>query len=373
MANYCPRKTGGSKQNTIRYRILLTLLLGLAFVGIPRAVRAEPNRIEVLQGEAQIKREGQNNYVPALQWNEINLGDLLWPAEGAVVKVRCGDRQRQLKSVSAGIPSGLRTICPSNVSNIYARGKERIFLDLLRGEFAYETALLEEKLVLRWPAVEGAGRYRLWLAQGNEVLWQQVVSETQIPYAGPALQAGTRYRLVVVTDDIPPTGVYELELKLLREGQRQTLGAEVAAIKQLEATEAARALILADYLGTELDSREPVTYLAAAAPLENLGQDAEAATVHRLLGHIYMRLGWMPEAEARYRKALRLGIRSRNLEEKAKAQDGLAHIFLSRRELAQSKRWLEEAQENYQLAGDGKRSELVLRWLDKLNTIIGGS
>lgn len=372
MAQHSTRKTGDSKQDTINCWILLVFVLGIAVSVIPRRVRAEPNRIEVLEGEAQIKRMGEEDYHPVFQWQEIRPGDELLPAEGSVVKVRCGDRQRRLKSVSAGVASGLGTICPNTVRNTDARGKERIFLDLLRGEYVYETALLEEKLILRWSAVEGATSYQVWLAKGNEVLWQQVVNDTQIPYSGLPLQPGMRYRLVVVTNDLPPASVYELGLKLLSERRREIVSNEIATIEKIEATDAAKALMLADYLGEQLDSLEPATYFAAVAPLENLGQEAETATVHRVLGDIYVRLGWMGEAETRYRKSLRLGIRAGNLEEKAKAQEGLAHVYVATRELAESKRWLVEAQENYQLAGDGKRADLVSRWLDKLNALIGG-
>jgi len=70
---------------------------------------------------------------------------------------------------------------------------------------------------------------------------------------------------------------------------------------------------------------------------------------------------------------LRLGIRTRNLEEKAKAQEGLAHVYVARRELTESKRWLVEAKENYQLAGDSKQAAHISRWLEKLNALIGGS
>jgi len=301
MAQYRARKNRQSNRDAVNGWVFLTFLLSSFLALIPFQARAESSRIEVLEGEAQIKREGEVDYTPVFQWQEITLGDELLPGEGSIVEVRCGDRQRKLKSVSAGVASGLGTICPDIVRNRDARGKERIFLDLLRGEFVYETALLDEQLILHWSEVSGATSYRLWLAKSNEVLWQQEVNDTQIFYDGSPLEVGVRYRLVVVSDDIAPSTVYDLTLKLLSERQREIVNDEVLKIKKLEGTETARALILADYLTEQLDSLEPATYLAAVASLENLGQAAESATVHRVLGDIYVRLGWMEEAETRYR------------------------------------------------------------------------
>lgn len=370
MAKYCPRKISSSKENAISYQILSTLLLGLIVIVIPRPARAWPNRIEVLQGVAQIKRQGSQEYVPAYESEEIRSGDLIWPEEGTIVKVRCGDSERKLRSVDAGIPSGLSIICPDNSRNTDARGNQQIFLPLLRGEWVAETALLNETPMLRWPAVTGAERYRLWLTRGNEVVWESVVIGTETSYEGPVLESGTRYRMVVVTDDIPPKNVYQLEFKLLTPKQRERIENEITSIKQLDTTETAKAILLADYLMEQLDSLDPASYLAAATPLENLGPNLESAIIHRLLGDIYIQLGWIGEAEVRYKKALRLGIRTRNYEEKAQAHEGLAHVHLAIRNLLESKRSLNKAQENYHLAGNESRALMISRWLDKINTLI---
>ena len=373
MEKHCSREVSNSKKKTINYWFLVTLLLGTAFVGFAPSAIAMSAFIEVLQGEAQIQRGEGQEYVPAAEGNEILTDYLLLPAEDAEVKVRCNDSERSLREVDAGIPSGLSLICPNFNPNTGSRGINGIFYALLRGEFSPQTALFPEDITLRWPAVSGATSYRLWLAQKNEVLWQREVNDTQIVYDGSPLKPGTNYRLVVIPNDIPPTTVYQLGLKLLSQRQQEIIEAEVLRLEQLGATPTATALMLSDYLSKPLDSSfTPAAYLAAIAPLENLAQNTNNAVIHRSLGDIYLRLGWFGEAEQSYTKSLRIGLRSRNIEEKAKARFGLAHVYLARRDLEKSQQWLIEAQEDYQSAGNSDQVEMISELLKTLTILMSG-
>lgn len=56
---------------------------------IARPAIANVHRIEIKTGQATILREGTSKFVPVANHNKFNLGDILLPAQGAKVFVRC--------------------------------------------------------------------------------------------------------------------------------------------------------------------------------------------------------------------------------------------------------------------------------------------
>lgn len=346
----------------MNHTVVSVLALTLSAIAMPTIANAAINRIVELQGEAKIKRKDSPEHRSAFQGYILKPGDVLQPESGAALVVSCADRE--LRQVQAGVPSGLETICPSTRS-LDAKPDD-IFLDLLNDEFEYETLLLEQPL-LQWPSISGATRYRAALVAADEVTWEQEVSDRSVRYAGPALQPGVEYRFVVEAVDGNAVANYELRLKQLEPALKERVYEEVAQIEAEDVSQEAKALMLTDYYR----ERQPAMLLAAAAPLEALvEQRTQTAVVHRLLGDIYVRLGRWQEASTRYQQALTLAELVGNEEEKAAAQEGLAHVFVAREKLAESKDWLTQAREGYKLVGNVEREEVVSQWLTKLNIAI---
>lgn len=343
-------------------RAFLTVL-ALVAIAMPTAAEAMANRIVELEGKAQIKRKDSSEYRPAFRGYTLKLGDLLQPEAGAVVKVRCADRK--LRQVPVRVPSGLQTICPG-ARSLAARDPDNVFLELLQDEFEYETLLLKEQPLLKWSPVPGATIYQASLMAVDETIWEQEVNSNAVRYTGPALQSGFGYRLVVEAVDSDASFNYELTLTQLEPVLAEIVQEEVAQIEAEEASQEAKALMLADYYR----EREPAMLLAAAEPLEALVEGNRTAVVHRLLGDIYVRLGRWQEAEARYSQALTLAEAVGNEEEEAAAQEGLAHVFVAKGKLTESREWLTQAKESYALSGSRERGDVVSEWLAKLTTAI---
>ncbi|MDJ0692697.1 MAG: hypothetical protein QNJ41_29970 [Xenococcaceae cyanobacterium MO_188.B32] len=182
-----------------KIRRLFFWMFTCGLVLLPTLARANSvNRIVELTGKAQIQRLGATNPQPAFLGMTLNLGDILLPAEGAVVRIRCSDRQ--LGKAQAGVRSGLKTICPGS-KNTDARAAAPIFLELLEETFVYQTLILTDNPLLSWPSVSGATSYRVQLKAGEQIIWSQTVEDTNILYSGEPLRPKFFYQLVVEAVD----------------------------------------------------------------------------------------------------------------------------------------------------------------------------
>ncbi len=345
--------------------LALTLIATL----VPTVANASFNRIVEIRGEVMLKKKNGSRYSPASVGNLLKLGDLLLPKQGSVVKVRCADGK--LKRARSGVESGLKTICPGVRYSTDSRGAD-IFLLLLTSGFVYETQFLEDKPLLRWPSVPEASRYRVRVMAADEEIWLEEIRGIQIPYGGTALQPEVDYQLVVEAVDGEETRqVYQLGFQRLNEAQTKAIETKVAQIQAEDVGEEAKALMLVDYYSEVGQENDPGLLMAAITTLETLvKQGNQTPVIRRMLGDLFVRTGMLRLAETRYQEALTLAKSSKNDEELAAIQDGLAHVYAAMGKLAESKMWLSQARETYMKAGTTERAELVQEWLDKLNLLM---
>jgi hypothetical protein len=159
--------------------LIRSLILAVSLTLLPTVAQAGKNRIVELKGEAKIKLAGAINYQPVFKGMTLVLGDILLPNEGAEVIVNCSDGKR--KQAQAGVPSGLKAICPGAKSTD-PRGGSPIFINLLDGDFIARTLLLANESLLSWSPVSGATRYRVKVMANNEVIWEKTVEGTSVRY-----------------------------------------------------------------------------------------------------------------------------------------------------------------------------------------------
>lgn len=344
--------------------LIRSLILAVSLTLVPTVAQAGKNRIVELEGKAQIKRIGATNYRPAVKGITLIEGDLLFPTEGTIVIVNCSDGKR--KKAQAGVPSGLKAICPGAKSTD-PRGDNNIFSDLLRGEFTYQTLLLTENPLLSWPLVSGMSRYRVKVMAGQGVIWEKTVEGTSVQYQGELLRPKFSYELVVEAMDGHKLSPYKL--KLMQAETVKLIQEKVKAIDTESVSEEAKALILVDVYWEEYDNVKSGFLFAAAIPLEKLLQnDNQTPVIYRLLGDIYLRLGRWQEAEEKYQKVILLAESEKNHFEIAAAQEGLAHVAVIKSDFSKAKEFLLEAKQGYQIIGDGKQVQLIQDWLSQLES-----
>ena len=344
--------------------LIRSLILAMSLTFMPVVALAEKNRIVEIQGEAQIKLVGATDYQPAFTGMILVLGDILLPGEGTEAIINCSDGKP--RKAQAGVPSGLKAICPSAKSTD-PRAGDNIFLDLLRREFTYQTLLLTENPLLSWSAVSGVNRYRVKVKAGEEVIWEETVAETNVRYQGEPLRPRFFYDLVVETVKESEPLLYQLKLRQVNSVTAKLVREKVAAIEGELVSEEAQALMLVDLYREEQESVTSGFLLAATLPLEKLVQSGnQTPTVHRLLGDIYLRLGRQQETREIYQQGLSLAESQNNLWETAAARVGLAHLAVSEGNFSAATRLLEKAREAYQLMEDDKQLDLVQGWLVEL-------
>ncbi len=344
--------------------LIRSVILAVGLTLLPNVAQAGKNRIVELKGDAQIRLAGATNYQPASTGMTLILGDILIPSEEAEVIVNCSDGK--LGKAQAGVPSGLKAICPSAKSTD-PRAGDNIFLDLLEGKFTYQTLFLSENPLLTWPPVSGVNSYRVKVKAGEELIWEKTVEGTSVQYQGEPLVPKFFYELVVegMKEDEP--SLYQLKLRRVNPVTAEFVRNKVVVIEGESVSEEAQALILADYYREEQESVTSGFLLAAALPLEKLVQTGnKTPVVHRLLGDIYLRLGRQQEAKETYQKGILLAEAANNLSETAAAQVGMAHLAVSEGNFSEATRLLEKAREAYQLMEDDKQLDLMQGWLIEL-------
>lgn len=347
----------------VKTRLLCLWICTCSLALLPKFAQAIPvNRIVELTGEAEIQRVGATTYQQAFTGMTISLGDILLPAEGALVRVRCSDRK--LAQAQAGVMSGLLTICPGS-RNTDARAATPIFLDLLKKDFVYQTLVIADRPLLSWQPVSGATSYSVQIKAGEQIIWSQTVKDTNAIYSGEPLRPKFFYKLVVESLDGDRSLPYQLQLRRTERGF--LIEEEVEKIKLEPVSEKVQVLLLADYYLEQQDELKSGFLLSASQALEKLIQQGDRVSFfHRLLGDIYLRLGRLQEAEEKYDQVLSLAESEQNWEEIAKTKVGLAHLAVIEGNLSEARELLLEAQKVFRLTENSEQVDLIQGWLVKL-------
>jgi len=331
------------------------------------------NQIIELQGSVAIKRKGASQYQSASVGAAINLGDLIRPAQGARVKVRCYNNT--VWSVPAEVESGLGAGCPDSVAarSLDARGGDD-FLEFLAQRYVYATQVSEANPLLRWQVMPNTVQYQIQVMAGDQQLWETTVegNNTVIRYAGEPLKSDVDYQLVVTA--IAPQGTRTKTILFFRRlAEPETVTTTAAQITAQDMSDEAKAIALAAlYQDVAQPNTDPPAnrglIFEAIPKLEAVvAQGSPTPYVHRLLGDLYLQVGWLESAEQRYQEAIALAHLAQDRPDWAAAQVGLASIAAARDDQPMARRWLQGAKVGYGLLNENVQVESIEQWLDKLN------
>ena len=225
------------------------------------------------------------------------------------------------------------------------------------------TALLNDRPVLRWNAVPGASRYTVQV-RGGGLDWQTETTDTEIVYPGnPPLQQGQRYLVVVETDQGASSeeeqGV-NLVFKVLDDEKADEVRAKAAQLSQQGLSTEAEKLALATlYRDYRLNA-------AGIELLEELvDQGSQTIAVYQILGEFYYQIGLSELARKRYSKALDLAKQSGEETGQAAVEVklGLGLVAYGLGNKDEAKDWLTEAKEGFITLGNTSQAQELEQWM----------
>jgi hypothetical protein len=367
------------------------LALGGTLVASDSA-NAGPARIDAIipsKGNIQLKREDWPKYQPAVTiGTTLDQGDLLFPAQGVRVMVVCPDLTT--RPVSAGVPSGLKKICPVwNV--IAAKGSQSP--EVLGGTnalipyliFPRHTLALSNTPIFRWNAVRRATQYTVKLVGPTGMVWEKQVKDNQVLYPGtPPLEPGTTYALTIQTNTGKTSEEEKssnLDFKVLRQSEADTIKTEAEKIISQNLSKEVTAMLLADLYSTYILPELVISTYGltpsnfrsynltdqAIVTLETLVRQGKAAPIiYRTLGDLYWQSGLANLAADHYLKAIELGKEPQDMEERTLAQYGLGEVYAATNNTNQAIHWYSQAANGYASLGYTQRADFLKQQIESL-------
>ncbi len=323
---------------------------------MPTGIKLGLNLLIVVDGEAQLKRDGWQDYHSTAFGAEIYPGDLLKPGNDSKIVLLCSDLTT--RNVPPGVVSGLTNLCPqpaepalklddSQYGN--TRGGSDPLIPYIISPRA--TGVLDETPILRWNPSPGTIHYTVQIKEGADLIWSTETSNTQLTYPGqPSLKPKVTYLVIIKADNGKTSqdeGVAGLGFHLLADDELQNVQRDADRITILNLTNEAKVYALAQlYAGNGLNA-EAIESLEA---LVNGGSQIPA--LQRTLGDFYQQINLTLLAETHYRRAVELSDRAVDLEGLSAAQAGLGLAYATLGNPAEAIRWLEEAKTGYKELGD---------------------
>lgn len=238
-----------------------------------------------VSGEVFLHRLGEES-LRRLHINmEILPGDLLIVRRGAKATIRCPNGQKW------PLPEGVSGAI--NGCQLRSTGDPRLPVPrtLVSENNPYiisprQTALLNDRLVLRWNPVAGVNSYTVKVRDSAGIKWETKVSQTQVLYKGSTLQPGEKYSITVRSDTPNASESESTIFWLLDEQTSQTVRDKIAAVDRQalagEASVLAKANIYSSYR----------LFAAAIEILETSKVDGNStASVSQMLKALYEQVG----------------------------------------------------------------------------------
>ncbi|NEP24075.1 tetratricopeptide repeat protein [Moorena sp. SIO3I6] len=310
-------------------------------------------------GRVELEREGWSRFHPVPNYTTINPGDLVRPASGVRVKVFCD--HGKIRSVTAGVTTGINAICPpprrkSSGRIVTPRPVDRYIPYIISPR---ATRLLTYTPTLRWNDATDANSFTVTV-RGRGLDWTEEFSRDkvcqkgicQVVYPGnKPLKPGVSYKLVVKADTNRSSTEDKtggLGFKLIDSDQAKKIQVIDGLIKGQNLPKEFKPLALADLYGDYGLTAEAIEIL------EGLEKNQKIVPIYRLLGDLYRRIGLVLEAEIPYSKAVELA-ENQHWEELAAAKAGLGEVKHARGNRQEGVSLLEQAKAIYEQFGDRKR------------------
>jgi Tetratricopeptide repeat len=337
-------------------------------------------------GQVKLQRKDWKIYRPVRAGTYLVQGDLLWPAEGSRVKVVCPDLSQ--RSVKAGVPSGMKLVCPVWEVPIVKGKTSPGVLGGIDASVPYlisprHTLLLNNSPSLYWNSVPGASLYTIQLNGINGKVKEYQSKANRFTLPTPLLPA-THYWFTIQADtgeSSQADGTSNLDFRILRPAEASVVQAKATQILQQKLNKQATALLLAEFYSTYslpesvisnygLTSQNFRSYTLTAEAitvLETLIQQGDQSpVVYRTLGDLYWQSGLYLMANETYRKAIELSTEPEDIEEKTLAQYGLGEINAATKQVDTAVQFYRQAKEGNAALGDARKIQFLDRLIENL-------
>lgn len=332
-----------------------------------RGIKDAVHTLVAVQGHLSVKREGWDQYAPALFGMVFRQGDLLRLEGNSQATLVCADL------TLATVPSGIGGV-PCKVTRPVLRyagslvnpTRADVSEDIPMVISPRKTKLLNPHPILRWTPVAGASVYTVRV-QGPDLDWStEVIGATEIMYPddAPPLLAGSTYKVTVVAGERSSAEVSEpgLGFTLLTNEEAKSVRDEEARIRALGLADTPTRFLLATlYRAWELNAE-------AIEQLELLAENTREPAVWRSLGDLYLKTGVNSLAEERYIQALLLSQEANDTEGQAWVQKALGLLSEARGNLQEAQEHLEKAQRLYEALGDSASVREIQERVTQLST-----
>ncbi|MEH1800479.1 MAG: fibronectin type III domain-containing protein [Nostoc sp.] len=349
---------------------LVGILLSLPFIAVATPGFTQQNClnfISAVKGDVKIKYSGRKNYQKAYSGEILNSSDSLQLERGASTKVVCNNLSTWNVSspgefsVSSGCPSTEKPILTRNGSNrVWTRAPNDPTIPYIISP--RDTAILSDKLTLRWNAVKDATNYQVKL-RGPGVNWTTEVKQPEVVYSGKeTLQPGFRYRVIVTADNgVSSESEAPAGFTLLSGEDAKQVKAEITQLQKQPLRDESKTLALAYLYQSNNLNAAAIDLLAVLVK-----QGSRTTSVYQLLGSLYQQVGLHRLGKEQYLTALNLAKAEKNLEAQAIIQTSLGEIDIVLDNLQQAFESLQAAQSGYRNLGDEQQVQQLQQKLDDL-------
>ena len=303
----------------------------------------------------------------------LNPDDLIRYQKGKSFSVLCSSLKLKNIEANSDAETNMMDICPS-VEKVVLRYEGSDFGGTRSGGtnqlIPYiisprKTKILNNKPLLRWNGVPNATSYTVRLRDPSGVIWEEEVSNTEIPYPGnPPLKPGENYSMVIVANNNTSSqneGIFGLAFSLLDANKAQEVKTAVEKISQQELPQDVRAIALVHLYRS---------YNLIAKAIETLEmlveQGTETTLVYRLLGDSYRQIRLNLQAKDAYVKAVEMA-KAEDIEEKADAQAALGEVYIILKDIDKAIGSFNEARVKYKFLGDLEQVKKLNQKLTELN------
>lgn len=368
------------------------MALGAVILVMAEPALARSARIDSSTGRVLLKRENWSDFYPVAAGTKLNQGDLIKPDIGVKVIVVCPDLSK--RRAIAGVPSGMKIICPIWEALIAKAPPAQGTLGGTDQQIPYmitprHTLLLSNTPTFRWNAVPNATQYAIKLLDPTGVIWQQKVKKATVIYPGnPPLKPGISYSLVVQASTGSSSnseGTSNIDFRILRKSEVKTVESEVAKITRLGLSKRVNALMLANFYSSYtlpqkaikaygLTARTFKSYNLSAEAIATLSalvqQGERSPIIYRTLGDIYWQTGLANLAAEHYLQAIELVQTPKDLEQWTLAQFSLGEVYAATDKYNQARHWYSQARFGYILLGDTQRADLLEQQIESLKQFV---